>query len=207
MPKRRANKQASKQLDPEDGELLHRTRRQSQNNPPNMSAHMQEHELQQLPLDPVSAAAVHTLRSRVQLPLEDPYAPGSGLASQPFPLTKLTAPEHTTPGRSRSGRQRGAAQAEEETEQPHGGGPPRAHDSRQTHSRSSQPRRGRAVQRPRQRGQPGLAQRVRRKQTGTRQRQQPGNPEHSQRSRRHTHSTRVPNPREGCSWRSFRLAL
>ncbi|OLP94038.1 hypothetical protein AK812_SmicGene23990 [Symbiodinium microadriaticum] len=40
-------------LDPDDGDLLHRTRRQFQGNPPNMSAHMQEHELQQMSIDAV----------------------------------------------------------------------------------------------------------------------------------------------------------
>ena len=40
-----------------------------------MSAHLQEHELLQMALEPEEAGVVYTLRSRVQFPLEDPYAP------------------------------------------------------------------------------------------------------------------------------------
>ena len=62
-------------LDPEDGELIHRTRRQAQGNLPNMSAHLQEHELQQMVIDAVEAGAIYMLRGRTQFPVEDPFAP------------------------------------------------------------------------------------------------------------------------------------
>ena len=62
-------------LDPDDGDLIHRTRRLAFGNPPNMSAHLQEHELQQMAIDPVDGGAIYMLRGRVQFPVEDPYAP------------------------------------------------------------------------------------------------------------------------------------
>ena len=62
-------------MDPDDGELLHRARHDHQGRPQQLSAHLQEHELQQLQRGEQAETAIRGARRLVQLAEEDPQQP------------------------------------------------------------------------------------------------------------------------------------
>ena len=66
-----------------------------------MSAHMQEHELQQLPMDNVAAGAIHTLHSRVQLSMDwwhlDSVLPPHPAKFYPLEASEVRDALHTMP--------------------------------------------------------------------------------------------------------------
>ena len=68
-------------MDPDDGELLHRARHDHQGRPQQLSAHLQEHELQQLQRGEQAETAIRGARRLVQLAEEDPQRGRTAAAS------------------------------------------------------------------------------------------------------------------------------